>query len=118
MEKAPAQGAQARGFLNALWTLSRVATPSERQSAVRLHLGHVWRLLGRMGWSLQRPGGRIVLVRLPAYAPKLNPTEYIWGHRKRHALANFCSEDIPHLSGEARRQLRRRQRRTPLIRAI
>ena len=67
---------------------------------------------------VERSGGQMVLARLPAYAPELNPSEYIWGHLKRHALANFCPKDIPHLSREARRQLRRSQRRTPLIRAF
>ena len=60
LEKALEQGAQAHGFLNDLWTLPRVATLIERQSDVRLHPGHVWRLLGQMGWSLQRPSGRAV----------------------------------------------------------
>lgn len=60
LEKALEQGAQAHGFLNDLWTLPRVATLIERQCKVRLHPGHVWRLLGQMGWSLQRPSGRAV----------------------------------------------------------
>lgn len=60
LAKALEQGAQAHGFLNDLWTLPRVATLIERQSDVRLHPGHVWRLLGQMGWSLQRPSGRAV----------------------------------------------------------
>jgi transposase len=60
LEKALEQGAQAHGFLNDLWTLPRVATLIERQCDVRLHPGHVWRLLGQMGWSLQRPSGRAV----------------------------------------------------------
>lgn len=62
--------------------------------------------------------GDVVLARLPAYAQELNPAEYIWGHLKGHALANFCPRDIPHLSREARRQLRRSQRRQRLIRAF
>lgn len=60
LEKALEQGAQAHGFLNDLWTLPRVATLIQRQSNVRLHPGHVWRLLGQLGWSLQRPSGRAV----------------------------------------------------------
>jgi transposase len=60
LEKALEQGAQAHGFLNDLWTLPRVATLIERQSGVQLHPGHVWRLLGQLGWSLQRPSGRAV----------------------------------------------------------
>lgn len=62
--------------------------------------------------------GEVVLAQLPAYAPELNPAEYIWGHLKGHALANFCPRDLPHLSREARRQLRRSQRRPGLIRAF
>jgi transposase len=65
-----------------------------------------------------RSAGQIVVAQLPAYAPELNPSEYIWGHLKRHALANFCPQDIPHLSREAQRQLRRSQRRLTLIRAF
>ncbi len=38
--------------------------------------------------------------------------------QKRHALANFCPKDLPHLGREARRQLRRSQRRPTLIRAF
>jgi transposase len=58
--KALLQDAQAHGFLNDLWTLPRVAELIHRQSGVRLHPGHVWRVLGRMGWSLQRPAGKAV----------------------------------------------------------
>lgn len=67
---------------------------------------------------VERSGGQIVLARLPAYAPELTPSEYIWGHLKQQAWANFCPGDIPHLGREAQRQLRRSQRRTPLIRAF
>ncbi len=58
LEKALLRGAQAHGFLNDLWTLPRVAELIQRQSGVRLHPGHVWRVLGRMGWSIQRPAGK------------------------------------------------------------
>jgi transposase len=58
LESALLQGAQAHGFLNDLWTLPRVAELIHRQSGVRLHPGHVWRVLGRMGWSVQRPSGK------------------------------------------------------------
>ncbi|MBK9138821.1 MAG: hypothetical protein IPM17_08685 [Verrucomicrobia bacterium] len=57
--------------------------------------------------DVERSGGQIVPARLPSYAPERIPAEYIWGHLKRHALANFCPKDLPHLSREARRQLRR-----------
>ena len=67
---------------------------------------------------VQGTAGQILLAQLPAYAPELKPTEYIWGHLKGHALANFCPRDIPHLGREARRHLRRSQRRPTLIRAF
>jgi len=67
---------------------------------------------------VERSEGAIVLAQLPAYAPELNPSEYIWGHLKQHALANFCPTDLAHLGREARRQLRRTQRRGTLIRAF
>ena len=58
LKKALLQGAQAHGFLNDLWTLPRIAELIHRQSGVRLHPGHVWRLLGQLGWSVQRPTGK------------------------------------------------------------
>lgn len=62
--------------------------------------------------------GAVVLAQLPAYAPELNPVEYVWAHLKRHALANFCPADFWELSREARRALRRSQRRPTLVRAF
>jgi transposase len=35
-----------------------VAAVIERLTGVGYHPGHVWRLLGRLGWSLQRPARR------------------------------------------------------------
>lgn len=58
LEKALLQGARAHGFVDDLWTLRRVAEVIRRQSGVRLHPGHVWRVLVRMGWSLPRPASR------------------------------------------------------------
>jgi transposase len=41
--------------------------------------------------------GRIEVGWLPAYAPELNPAEYLWGHLKHHELPNFCPRDLWHL---------------------
>ena len=60
LEKALVQGAQAHGFLNDLWTLPRVAELIHRQSGVRLHPGHVWRLVLPRGEEVSRQ------LRLPA----------------------------------------------------
>ena len=62
--------------------------------------------------------GAIQLERLPAYAPELNPVEYIWGYLKQHALANFCAHDLAQLSDAARRKLRSMQRRATLVSAF
>lgn len=67
---------------------------------------------------LERQRGKMLLASLPAYAPELNPTEYIWGYWKSHALANFCAKDFFHLSSMAHRVLRRAQKRTALVRAF
>lgn len=62
--------------------------------------------------------GAIQLERLPAYAPELNPVEYIWGYLKQHALANFCAHDLAQLSDVARQKLRSLQRRATLVTAF
>src|SRR5574342_793748 len=58
VDTALRRGARAHGFATDLWTLPRVALVIERVSGVHYHPGHVWRLLGRMGWTLQRPAKR------------------------------------------------------------
>lgn len=62
--------------------------------------------------------GAVQLETLPAYAPELNPVEYLWGYLKNHALANFCAHDLPQLSDVARRKLKSMQRRTTLVTAF
>ena len=52
------QGARTHGYATDLWTLPRVAKVIEAVTKVRYHSGHVWRILRRMGWSLQRPAVR------------------------------------------------------------
>ncbi len=52
------EGAQAHGFSNDLWTLPRIAMVLERQTGLRVHPGHLWRVLIRLGWSVQKPEKR------------------------------------------------------------
>jgi transposase len=61
--------------------------------------------------------GAIQIERLPAYAPELNPVEYLWAHWKQHELANFCPKHFDELSAFARNKLRRSQRRPQIIAA-
>ena len=55
MEKVLYQGTRAQGLRSDLWTLPRVARVIERVTGVRYHPGHVWKILGAMDWTLQRP---------------------------------------------------------------
>ena len=49
------RGPQQHGFSTDLWTLPRIATLIERLTRVQYHPGHVWYILRRLNWSLQRP---------------------------------------------------------------
>lgn len=91
---------QLRGRLLVIWD----GLPVHRSRKVREFLG--------------RQRGRLILAALPAYAPELNPTEYIWGYWKSHAMANLCVEDFAHLASTARRALKRAQKRVSLVRAF
>src|SRR5919108_3520240 len=55
VQAALRKGARAHGFSADLWTLPRVATVMARITGVRYHPGHVWRVLGAMNWTLQKP---------------------------------------------------------------
>jgi transposase len=62
--------------------------------------------------------GRLQLERLPAYAPELNPVEYLWGYWKQHELPNLCPKTFGELSQHARQALRRMRRRPTLVTAF
>ena len=62
--------------------------------------------------------GDIQIEFLPAYAPELNPAEYLFGHLKPRELGNFCPRDIDELRGYARCRLRSMQRRPTLVGAL
>ena len=58
VDRALRQGARARGFGTDLWTLPRVAAAIERLTGVLYHPGHVWKILGALDWTLQRPASQ------------------------------------------------------------
>jgi transposase len=58
LRSALLKGAGAHGFGSDLWTLKRVRQLIERQFKVRYSEVHVWRLLGRLGFSSQKPERR------------------------------------------------------------
>jgi len=55
VEAALLQGAAAHGFGAELWTLPRVAIVIQRVTGVKYHPGHVWRILGSIHWTVQKP---------------------------------------------------------------
>lgn len=55
---------------------------------------------------------------LPAYAPELNPVEYLWGYLKRNPLVNFAPLDLATLANSTRRATRCAQRRPDLLRSF
>lgn len=58
IEKALLAGPRAHGYETDLWTLPRIATVIGRVTGVEYHPGHVWRLMRKLGWSLQKPTTR------------------------------------------------------------
>jgi transposase len=70
----------------------------------------------RAVWDfVQQQRARLWLEFLPAYAPELNPVEYLWSHWKQHELPNFCPTTFGQLSYHARQALRRMRRRPTLV---
>lgn len=73
----------------------------------------------RRVWDFVREQkGTLWVEFLPAYAPELNPVEYLWGYWKSHELPNFCPTTFGELSYHARRALRRMRRRPTLVTAF
>lgn len=70
---------------------------------------------------LQSQAHWLHVERLPAYAPELNPVEYLWSYWKQHELANFCPKDIwelGHAASQALKRIHRRKRRPKLLAAF
>ena len=69
-----------------------------------------------VGQDLESLQDKIIACRLPAYAPELNPVEYLWAYWKQHELPNLCARDLWSLSAWAAHGLRRiRRKRHRLI---
>ena len=58
LEQLLVQGPERLGYETPLWTSQRVAHLIEDEFGVRYHAGHVWKVLGSLGGSCQRPEGR------------------------------------------------------------
>lgn len=88
--------------------LERLPLPAtRREHQVRAGRG----VPGRAPAASAGTGGRLVLERLPAYAPELNPVECLWGHLKEHELSNLLVRHAHGLGHHATAALRRFRRR-------
>lgn len=67
---------------------------------------------------LKTTNGRVWVERLPAYAPELNPIEYLWGHIKNTDLANFTPKELWELSAVASKALVRTRKSPRHIQAF
>lgn len=61
---------------------------------------------------------RIHAFPLPAYAPELNPVEYLWAYLKTNPLANLAPMEVSSLALGTRRASRSVQRRPSLLRSF
>ncbi|MBI5221001.1 MAG: transposase [Candidatus Liptonbacteria bacterium] len=52
----------------------------------------------------------LTVIRFPAYAPELNPQEFLWSGVKRSDLGNYCPYSSRNLGAKVYRSLRRRSR--------
>jgi transposase len=54
------------------------------------------------------------VIRLPAYAPDLNPVEAVWSHLKR-SIGNLAVNSVDHLQAIIKNRLKTIQYRTDLL---
>lgn len=67
-------------------------------------------------WIQKHP--RLVVERLPAYAPDLNAVDHLWSDLKGHDLANHGLLDLPSLQHEAQRSGQRIGQRQDLLKGF
>ena len=99
IEFLSALGQQIRGRLLVIWD----GLPVHKSPLVRSYV--------------ESRGDRFVPETLPAYAPELNPVEYIWAHMKQRELANPSLETIGQVGAYARNCLKSMQPRPRIIAA-
>lgn len=62
------------------------------------------------------PGKRVLLERLPGYAPEVNPDEGIWQHLKRVELRNVICHSLTELKTELRLAIARLRHKPHVLR--
>jgi transposase len=76
-------GSLAAGFATELWTLPRIARLIEDRFSVSMVPSSVWRLLGRLGWSVQRSSGQA--------RERDEPAIRAWKAKRWPAIKNRCA---------------------------
>lgn len=61
---------------------------------------------------------RLTAEHFPAYAPELNPVEYVWATAKNHDLANLYPRGLQELDHSIRNMKRRLKRRVDLLKGF
>jgi hypothetical protein len=64
-----------------------------------------WSYKMRTYLDAQRPW--LTVERLPAYAPELNPVEYLWANLKGTELANFTGDTVAEVADQAQQGIQR-----------
>ena len=73
-------GPLAAGYSTDVWTLPRIARLIAQRFGIRYHPGHVWRLMGQLGWTCQKPQRRALERNEAAIA---HWKRYRWPHIKK-----------------------------------
>ncbi len=68
--------------------------------------------------SFLSSGSAVGSAFLPAYAPELNPVEYVWSYLKINPLANAALLDLANLTATTRHHARSLQRQRTLLRSF
>lgn len=61
-------------------------------------------------------GSWLTVLRFPAYAPELNPQEYLWSAVKRKDMGNYCPRVTSNLRSKVYRSLKKRRHASPFLR--
>ena len=61
----------------------------------------------RMRAHLEAERDWLTVERLPAYAPELNPVEFLWANLKNDELANFAGDTVAEVADQAHRGIQR-----------
>lgn len=64
----------------------------------------------------QRKNRFVIVERFPAYAPELNPQEYLWAASKTKDMANFCPKEPDDLERHAKNSIKRIQNSPHILR--